>query len=213
MGNFLQKIGHDVGALMCMLENAAPDKAQRIAISLSDLSTDLASAIARHINCDHGAGWYNDMEIGASLYPKGASIDDHVDIFLDDLIGIAYETAMSEADQFAARYLAIVRDAAQDVAAAYGVAVVNTADSYNTLYTPFAVFGPAFDDQPNMPNFPNQTGDLWRNAAAHIDKTRHTAAEISANRRKALDCYTGSPIWPLIAAKLSGTVALDAVSV
>ena len=59
-----------------------------------------------------GVGWYNDMEVGAPLWPNGASIDDRVDIFLDGLLGIAYETTMPEAASFADHYLAIVRDAA-----------------------------------------------------------------------------------------------------
>ena len=60
-----------------------------------------------------------------------------------------------------------------------------------------------FEDQSNEPDFPAQTGDQWRTAAAHIDKTHHTATKISANRREALDCYSGSPVWLLIEAKLS----------
>jgi hypothetical protein len=154
-----------------MLDSFDRTIARQIESWLRELAADLASALARHLNCQHGAGWYNDMEVGAPLWPNGASTDDRVDTFLDDLLGIAYETAMLEAASFADRYLAIVRDAAYAVVAACGVAVVAIADTCDTLYTPCAVFGPMFEDRSNEPHFPAQAGDQWRNAAAHT--TRH----------------------------------------
>ena len=67
---------------------------------------------------------------------------------------------------------------------------------------PFAVFSPAFDIQASKPAIPSQTGDKSINARAYIDRGPTDPAEISANRRKSLEYYRNSPIWPVIEAKL-----------
>ncbi len=209
MANHLQEIGHHAGGLMCMLEVSAPNDAQVCSSEFGRLAGDLAAALAAHLDCDAGRGCYADMEIFAPMRPKGAHSDATVDIFLDDMLCIAYETDMLGVTDYAQRYLTLVRAAATAIAKAENISVVATADTYDSIYTPFAVFGPAYEGQDPPLDWGDQTGDKWTHAGAYIDRGPTDPAEISANRRQTLEYYRYSPLWPIIEAKLSSAASIS----
>jgi hypothetical protein len=202
MANRLQEIGHNAGALMSMLKAIAPSNAQDCAHDFAGLASELAAAIATHLNCEAGRGRYNDMEILAPLRPKGSRYDESVDLFLDDILCIAYETGLPNTADYAQRYLDIVNTAASVIAKTKGIALVATADTYDSIYMPFAVFGPAHDGQDPPLGWGDQTGDKWTHARAYIDRATVDHAEISENRRQTIEYYRYSPIWTIIESKL-----------
>lgn len=202
MINHQTEIGHSAGAIANRIRVRNPKAALRIIEDLTALTTELGAAVAHHIGCDSGDGWHCGITM-APLRPSGSSDVPEVQLSLDELLDIAFEASVPSAAIFANRYNAIVRDAAQAVAEAFDIAVVATTNTYETLYAPYAVFGPSFDSQPKPAEFHSQTSAQWRNASAYVDPTRHSVDAIRANRRDTLARRRRSSIWPMIEAKLS----------
>ena len=205
MPRYLPSYALDVSQMTSIAQNEAPATGALFVERFNNISTQIARALAAHLDIDSGPGWHDDMEFFATLRSNTTPQSLAVAFCLEDMIDIAIETMMPNTDKFVQSYRLALSALANFIAQLLHIRVQTTSFDTTTPYISNAIFGPIEPHQP-IPDtlrylYPNETA--WQTPITDLTSDCGIQITAKANRLENISYYDDTPLWPAIAAKLN----------